>query len=286
MIYDDERQNALARATFKEVVQLRRSILERSKGIDDRIADLCMGLENLGETYVDGGDVPEGLIFYREALGLRQELNAAHPGDRGYAMDVVESGSRLETSCDRPTICRKRRQSYDHARDIIRPLLEAEAEDSELQGQLARVLERKAGVLADLGQSEDALGLLNQAVELARASLKTAEDGKKPREYLSEALWNRARLLRERGQEKEASRLEDERIALWKERPPPILSIWQQGGRASRRDRLRRDTGLDRRTEGPQARSRSGRRQPLPRADSRIQGLRQTQGQSRSRAAS
>ena len=96
---------------------------------------------------------------------------------------------------------------------------EAEAEDSELQGQLARVLERQAGALDDLGQSEDAMGLLNQAVKLARASLKTAEDGKKPREYLSEALWNRARLLQERGQQKDASQLDDERIALWKERP-------------------------------------------------------------------
>ena len=91
------------------------------------------------------------------------------------------------------------------ARDIIQALLEAQAEDSQLKGQLARVLERKAGVLDDLGRSDDALALLNQAVELARASLKTAEDGKKPREYLSEALWNLARLLRERGQEKDAS---------------------------------------------------------------------------------
>ena len=90
MIYDDARQNDLARDTFKQVVRLRRSILERSKGIDDRIADLCNGLENLGETYVDGGDVSEGLGFYGEALGHRKKLNAAHPGDRVYEMDVVE----------------------------------------------------------------------------------------------------------------------------------------------------------------------------------------------------
>ncbi len=91
VIYDDERQNALARATFKEVVQLRRSILERSKGIDDRKLELCNGLENLGETYVDGGKVREGLKLYREALGLRQELNAAHPAHRGFLMDVVDA---------------------------------------------------------------------------------------------------------------------------------------------------------------------------------------------------
>ncbi len=218
-IYDDERQNALARATFKEVVQLRRSILERSKGIDDRKVDLCIGLENLGETYVDGGDVPGGLLLYREALGLRQELNAAHPGDQGYAMDVVDEWIAIGNIQRQAGDSQDAGRSYDHARDIIRPLLEAEAEDSELQGQLARVLERKAGALADLGQFEDAMGLLNQAVELARASLKTAKDGKKPREYLSEALWNHARLLRERGREKDASRLDDERIALWKERP-------------------------------------------------------------------
>ena len=87
------------------------------------------------------------------------------------------------------------------------------------KASLLEVLERKACVLGDLGQLKDALGLLGQAVALAGSSLRTAEDGKKPREYLSEALWNFARLLRESGQEKDASRLDAERIALWKKRP-------------------------------------------------------------------
>ena len=82
-IYDDERQNDLARATFKEVVQLRRSILERSRGIDDHKVDLCMSLENLGETYVDRGDVAEGLLLYREALGLQAGAECGSPGRSG-----------------------------------------------------------------------------------------------------------------------------------------------------------------------------------------------------------
>ncbi len=61
------------------------------------------------------------------------------------------------------------------------------------------------------------MGLLNQADERARASLKNSQDGRKPREYLSEALWSRAWLLKERGREQDASRLDDERKALWKE---------------------------------------------------------------------
>jgi len=222
-IYDDERQNALARATFEEVVQLRRSILERSKGIDDRIVELCMGLENLGETYVDGGDFSEGLDLYRKALDRRQQLNAAHPADRGYAMDVVDKWIAIGNIQRQAGESQNAGQSYDHARDIIRPLLEAKAEDSQLQGQHARVLERKAGVLADQGRIEEALGLLSQAVELAWASLKTAEDGITPRACLSEALWNRARLLRECGLQKEASQLDDELITLWKE--PPVSEL-------------------------------------------------------------
>ena len=60
VIYDDERQNDLARQAFTEAVKLCRSILERSRGIDDRKIELCVSLENLGETYVDGGRCAPG----------------------------------------------------------------------------------------------------------------------------------------------------------------------------------------------------------------------------------
>ena len=219
VIYDDQRENNLARTTFSDVVELRQSILDRSKGIDDYIVELCVSLENLGETYVDGGDDSEGLEFYRQALGHRQRLNASHPENREYAKDVVNAwitiGNILRQAGKLPEAGR----SYNNALEVVRPLVEAEAKDSELQGELAQVLERKAGVLADLGQFDDALGLLNQAIALAQSSLKTAEDGKKPREYLSEAYWSRARLLKERGDTKGANQAEADRVALWKERP-------------------------------------------------------------------
>ena len=147
------------------------------------------------------------------------KLSAAHPGDRVYEMDVVEDWIAIGNIQRQNGDSQNAGQSFDHARDIIQALLEAQAEDSQLKGQLARVLERKAGVLDDLGRSDDALAPLNQAVELARASLKTAEDGKRPREYLSEAHWNLARLLSERGQGNAASQHDEKRIALWKGRP-------------------------------------------------------------------
>ena len=115
VIYDDERQNALARATFKEVVQLRRTILERSKGIDDRITDLCLALENLGETYVDGGDVHGGLVFYRDALDLRKKLSASHNGDRDFAIGVVDDWIAIGNIQRQADDLQGAADSYQHA---------------------------------------------------------------------------------------------------------------------------------------------------------------------------
>ncbi len=228
----------------------------------------------------------EGLDFYREALRLKQQLNATHTADRGYAKDVVDEWIVIGNIQRQAGSLQEAGQSYDQAQDILRPLLEAEANDSELQGELARVLERKACVLGDLGQLKDALGLLGQAVALAESSLRTAEDGKKPREYLSEALWNFARLLRESGQEKDANRLDAERIALWKKRPVTEL-VDLASSQATRADLIGYGATpvLPAGRESPRTRPGSGRSQPLSRPKWRIQGFRQAQGQPGSRAA-
>ena len=95
-------------------------------------------------------------------------------------------------------------ESYDQAGAVLEPLLKSNPNDSELQGKLGRVLERKANVLDDEGQSEAALGLLRRAAESARRSLRAQPRAVSPREVLSESLWGLARLLRRAGQDKEA----------------------------------------------------------------------------------
>jgi tetratricopeptide (TPR) repeat protein len=220
VIYYEARQNELALPKFKELLELRRSILEGSNGIDPRKVDLCVSLENLGETYVNQGEVVEGLSLRREALRLRQALADAHPRDRGYAMDLIDAhvatGDIQRLIGDRQGAA----ESYDRARNVIAPLHASHRDEGDLQGKLARVLERKANVLGDGGETKTAIDLLHLAADLARASVKAKTTAMKAAEVLSEVLWNLARLLRGRGAEsgKEAIRLEQERIDLWKNR--------------------------------------------------------------------
>ena len=223
VIHDEARRNDLANQTLREAVQIRRSILRKSSGIDDRKYDLCVSLENLGETCVDRGDVDEGLSHYRDAVGLRQELSASHPGDRGYVTDLADAWVVIGNIQRQKGDPKGARESYDHANALIEPLLKSDPNDSELQSKAGRVLERRANVLDDEGQPEAAMGLLRRAADLARGALTSTSQGGRAREVLSESLWNLARLLRGAGQDKEAGRVDDERKSLWKKRPAAEL---------------------------------------------------------------
>lgn len=218
-VYYEARKNDQALRIYQEVLDLRRSILQRSSGIDDRKVDLCMSLGNLGEAQIYQGEVDRGLALRREEIALRQELYGAHPEDRGYAMDLADawaaSGDTLRLGGD----SRAAGDAYDHARAVLEPLLAAHPDDGELQGKLGHVLERKANVLADTGQDQAAIEFLRQAAEYARKSLQAQAVLARPAEALSEAIWKLARLLRVHGEPREASRLDQERISLWKKRP-------------------------------------------------------------------
>ena len=52
----------------------------------------------------------------------------------------------------------------------------------------------------------------------------TAKDNEKPRQRLTEALWEAARLSRRAGDPVAADRFDRERLALWKDRPPAELA--------------------------------------------------------------
>jgi serine/threonine-protein kinase len=214
VVYDEERKSEPAREAFQKAVELQRTIVQRSKGIDAHQIDLYWSLENVGETYVDQGLVAEGLKYYFEGLRLRQKLSQAHPGDIGSALDVVDAwiaiGNIQRQNGDSPDAL----QSYNRAYAVLESLKAGDSSDAELQGQRARVLERQAIALDDVGKADEASRLLEQAIGLAKQSLKSVGDTRKPREYQSEALWDLAR-LRERSED--AKRLDDEREALWKQ---------------------------------------------------------------------
>ena len=87
-----------ANKILHEAVRLRRSILEKSNGIDNRKYDLCVSLENLGETYVDRGDVDQGLDQYRQAITLHRSSTKLTPGTRAMPRTSATPGWRSATS--------------------------------------------------------------------------------------------------------------------------------------------------------------------------------------------
>jgi serine/threonine-protein kinase len=218
-VHYEARRNEPARRIFQDVLKLRRSILAGSNGIERYKVDLCMGLQNLGEAYIYQGEVAKGLSLRREEIGLRQDLIAAHPEERGYAFDLVDAWVGIGDTQRLNSDPRGAGESYDHARNVLEPLLAAHPDDGDLRGKLAQVLERKANALGDGGEAKAAIDLLRQAADLARASVKAKTTAVKSVEVLSEVLWNLARLSRSMGDDTEAGRLIQERIELWKARP-------------------------------------------------------------------
>ena len=76
-------------------MQQKRENVRRSKGIDMYKVDLCIGLENLGETYVDLGQVTQGLPYYKEAMDLREKLLNAHPEVRDRTTALADTLTKV-----------------------------------------------------------------------------------------------------------------------------------------------------------------------------------------------
>ena len=204
---------------FDRVVEIQKSIFQDSKGIDSRKLELSVGLQNLAETLVNRGDVEKGLSRFREAIELRRQLSADHPNDRGFALGLFDASLNFGDTLRHTGDPNQAGKSYDLAKSTLEPLLKSHPEDGELQCRRVRVLERTANALADGDQSDKALDLLRQAIELGRAVQKANAQAAEPAQVLSEALWNRARLLRSQGHAEEAGRLEKDLDDLWKGRP-------------------------------------------------------------------
>lgn len=222
VLYDEARENAKARETFEDAAKLMREIVQRSKGIEERTVLFCQALENLGEAHVDGGDAAGGLPLYRESLVQRRKLHEAHPTDLSYATSLVNTWilvGNLQRELADPSGAL---ESFTHAEAVVNVALNSHPDERELRGARVGAIERRASALVDLGRTDEAAGLLHRAADLARGGLTSDGESLKCRQALSEVLWDLAGLRR--GKDDSAARsLDEERRALWKERPPDDL---------------------------------------------------------------
>ncbi len=199
-------------------------------------------LQNLGEQYADMGTPDAGLQHYRRAVLIRRQLMAARPLDRDRNLALADQLALLATVERHAGHSDEAARSYAEAVAVLEPLA-SEAAGADVQLRRGTFLMGAGLATADQGRTAEALQLLRRAVEILTPFGSSAKDDPKPRWRLTEALWETARLLRLTGKSDEADRLDAERLALWKDRPPSELAgLARPGDSPGRASRLRQVT--------------------------------------------
>jgi len=224
--HDFERHPKLAEPPFKESLRLRRKLVEKSQDKDEALSSLCLSLTNLGECHVDEGNLGESLPLYREALRHRAELLSDQPGSIERATDLAELAlpvAEIELQGGDPkaalAICLE-------ARTAVENCLKSHPTDASLEALRARILIEDAEIQLQASAGEEAVDALRQAVEVNRSLLNAAPGNPTPRKALTEALWELAEAERGQGRPEVASRLENDRLSLWKDQKlEPLLEL-------------------------------------------------------------
>jgi serine/threonine protein kinase len=223
-LYDVAKDNARAIPAFTRAVDELQEALRASPEVEEYQIELCRVLDNFGEQYVDLGNVEPGLAHYRGMIEIREKLAAAHPGDRVFALKLAEGCSKLGSLQRHAGNPASAREWFVRGRAAIEPLAVAEPADSALHGRLGEILTGEAVALADQGRGSEALPILERAVVILKPLGASATGHQEARGWLSESLWELARLLRSTGPSAEAALLDAEREVLWKEHPPGDLA--------------------------------------------------------------
>jgi hypothetical protein len=97
-------------------------------------------------------------------------------------------------------------------------------DDPEMQGRLGAAFTRDAWIQSDLNQTDDALQSLQLAIDKLRSLSKLPSGEAEGPGWLTEALQERARILRSLNQNAEADKVDAERVDMWKGRPAKELA--------------------------------------------------------------
>jgi tetratricopeptide (TPR) repeat protein len=250
VLYDEARKNTEALAAFEQAVTEQQLAVDKANEADEYRGYLANHLDNLGEQFVDLGRVNEGLTFYRRSLRICRGLSTAHPDNRHYSFWAVKSLIQLGSIERHNGDSAAARRSFSDARAILERWSGAAPGDTAVRVLLSAVLDHEANTLFDQGLAEEAKQRLERALSLLRSGPNQATSdetsvvehrsrsevlyvlGLAPNVYLagaverrwrSEALWDLARVLRALKLFADAAKVDGDRVALWKERPPTDL---------------------------------------------------------------
>jgi tetratricopeptide (TPR) repeat protein len=230
---DELNDNDHAIPAFEKAIAEQKIAMIRSPADNAYKAFLSNHLENLAEQYIDLGRVDDGVRYSLEATEFRRQLHSSHPERTEYTLGLgqalVKLGDLYRHAGDWPAA----RMALKEARQLMESLAGIAPNDPAPQLRLAIAWTREAESLVDLNEAREALELLDKAVATASKLAATPAPLGGVREARSEALWERARLLRTLGRSAEAANLDTEREALWKGRSPAEL-VALAGEQASR----------------------------------------------------
>jgi serine/threonine protein kinase/tetratricopeptide (TPR) repeat protein len=249
-LHDEARKNTEALAPFEQAVAEQQRAVDQAKEVYGYQGYLANHLTNLGEQFVDLGRVAEGLPLYRRALEIFREVNAAHPEDDVYALELFKSIYKLGTTERHNGNFADARKSFTDFRTLLESWSAASSPDAALRILLGAALDREANTLFDQGLAQEARERLERALSLLRLqpnhAIPEADSGRESRSHRevlyvlgqapnadeeaaverrlrSEALWSLARVLRALKLPQQAESADAERVALSREHPPGEL---------------------------------------------------------------
>jgi tetratricopeptide (TPR) repeat protein len=233
-IHDEMGDNQKAIPAFMKAVKEQENAIDRSRDDNEYKMFLCNHLENLGEQYLDRGSVSEAMPHFNRALEFRRKLSEDHPKNRDYAQALADVLSKIGTIQRHDGESTAALKAFSDARAVVEKFLTTGLGDAAMHVRLGAIFTREASIHSDLNQTDDALEFLQHAIDELQPQTKTPSGEADAREWLTEALQERARILRTLNQNAEADKVDAERIALWKARPAQELAALAlaQAGRA------------------------------------------------------
>jgi serine/threonine-protein kinase len=218
-LYDEARDNGRALEALERARKEEEQAVRDAPGTDQYRFFLADILWNLGEQFVDLGRVDEGLPHYRRGVKICREYLTDRPRDRERILLLADHLERLAAVERSGGNSEAALRSFTEAVAVLEPL--AGEADTEVQVRRGALLMGAGLAAADLGRTADALSRLRQAVKILERAVAAAANDPRPQRRLTEALWATSRLLSRTG---EADRLEAERQAMWRGRPPGELA--------------------------------------------------------------
>jgi serine/threonine protein kinase/tetratricopeptide (TPR) repeat protein len=224
VLHDEVRENEPAIRSLERAASEERRAVATAPEVDLYKAELCSILDNLGEQYVDLGKVRDALPYYHEEIAISQALHVARPEIAEYADKLAEALAKLGNIERHDGDSQLAKASFARARVALEG---AGSVDAKIEGRLAAILAQQAAVETDQGKLTAALPLLLQSVNNLThlGPGATPADDDQARGWLSDSLWELARITRATGQTAKAEECDKQRAALWQNQPPAKLAV-------------------------------------------------------------